>query len=126
MSAFYQEMADIASGILAEFKQGLVTLSKTVPGTPDPATPWLPGTPTTETYELDATVSTAYVENASAAYQDGSLIEMSDLIVTCAVPPVAPSLDALIVIDGRPHTIKQINAIPAAGTTVAYKIFVGS
>ncbi|MBB4000964.1 hypothetical protein [Aurantimonas endophytica] len=123
---FYEEMQGIASGILAEFNQGTVTLQKTVPGAPDPNTPWLPGAPTTETYDLDATVSTAYVENASAAYQDGSLIEMSDLIVTCAVPPVAPSLDDIITIDGKPHTIKQINAIPAAGTPVAFKIFVGS
>lgn len=123
---FYEEMQGIASGILAEFKQGTVTLQKTVPGAPDPATPWLPGAPTTETHDLEATVSTAYVENASAAYQDGSLIEMSDLIVTCAVPPVAPSLDDGIIIDGKPHTIKQINAIPAAGTPVAFKIFVGS
>ena len=121
---FYDEMQAVAAGLLAEFKQGVVMLMQMTPGTPDPATPWIPGEPTETTYELDATVSAAYVNNASATYEDGSLILASDLIVTCAVPPVAPQMGDRLAIDGRSYSIKQVNALPAAGTPAAYKIFV--
>jgi protoporphyrinogen oxidase len=123
---FYEEMQGVASEILAEFKQGTVQLVKLLRGEVNPNTPWIPDEPVQEFHDLDATVSTAYVENASAAYQDGSLIEMSDLIVTCAVPSVPVSLADSITIDGKAHAIKQINVIPSAGTPVAFKIFVRS
>lgn len=121
---FYDEMQDVASELLAEFKQGAVTLTQTTRGSPDPATPWIPGAPTETTYNLSATVGAAYVSNASATYDDGTLILASDLIVTCAAPPVAPEMGSTVTIDERGYSIKQITALPAGGTPAAYKIFV--
>lgn len=121
---FYDEMQATAAGLLAEFKQGTVTLTRIAPGVSDPATPWIPGAPTETPYDLDATVGAAYVDNASATYDDGSLILASDLIVTCAVPPIVPQMTDAISIDGKGYAIKRIVALPAAGVPAAYKISV--
>lgn len=43
MTGFYAEMQEMASELLAEFKQGVVSLNRTTTGEPDPATPWEPG-----------------------------------------------------------------------------------
>lgn len=121
---FYDEMQDVATELLGEFQQGVVQLVRVTQGASDPATPWEPGVPTETTYELNATVGTTYVNNASATYDDGSLILASDVVVTCSVPVVTPMLSDRVVIDGRAYSVKQVNALPAAGTPAAYKIFV--
>lgn len=126
MTGFYGEMREIASEILGEFKQGVVTLTQITNGPRDPATPHLPGPAIETVYPLDATVSTVFRDNASRALVEGSLIAMSDLVVTFAPPPVVPTLSDKLTIDGETHEIKQINAIPAAGTVVVYKLFVAS
>lgn len=116
---FYDEMQDMASELLAEFKQGSVQLRKLTAGASDPDTPWEPGTETTATYELDATVS-----RVQQKYVDGSLIIESDNQVTFAVPEVVPDQNDILVIDGVEHSMKDLRAIPAAGTTVAWIAFV--
>lgn len=116
---FYDEMQAVASGLLAEFKQGAVTLVRVVPGVPDPATPWLPGAPTETTYVLDATVA-----RVAEKYVDGALILSTDNQVIFAAPAIEPELSDRLVIDGTVHTMKDIRPIPAAGTPVAYIAFV--
>lgn len=116
---FYDEMQAVASSLLAEFKQGAVTLLRVVPGVPDAATPWLPGSPTETTYELDATVA-----RVAEKYVDGTLIVATDNQVIFAVPPVVPELSDQLVIDGTVHALKDLRPIPAAGTPVAYIAFV--
>ena len=121
---FYDDMADVASEELAEFKQGVVTLTRVTPGTPDPLTPWLPGTPTTASHDLDATVAAVTVDQANAKFIDGTVITTADLLVTCAVPAVIPAMTDTLTLDGAVRTIKKIVVIPAVGTAVAVKIFI--
>lgn len=117
---FYEEMKDVASEVLEEFEQGTVVLSRTTTA-PNPAAPWEPGVPTTTTYTLNAVV-----RGAPFKYVDGTLIVASDLMVTAAVhDDVTPEVGDTIAIDGgTPKAVKKIEATPAAGTPVAYKIFV--
>ncbi len=125
MADFYAEMQGIASGILAEFKQGTITLSRTPTAAPETETPWEPGAPTTTTYTLDAVARGANQTEIGSAYTNGTLVLASDLVVTCAVPEVEPQMTDAVTIDGREYVIKGISRKPAAGTPVAYALFVG-
>ena len=117
--SFYDEIADVASGVLKEFKQGAITLRRTTTAPSDPSTPWIPGAPTMVSYGLDAVV-----RGVSKAYIDGTLILAGDLMVTCAVPAIIPDIADVIVIDGVDHAVKRVEPIPAAGIAAAYRLFV--
>lgn len=123
---FYDDMAAIASEVLAEFKQGSATLTRQVDsGTPvDADAPWLGNVKTPQTYDLDAAVSAVTVDQATAKFVDGTTIMASDLTVTCAVPEVIPNMSDTLTLDGVDRAIKKIVVIPAAGTPVAVKIIV--
>ncbi|TPL06681.1 hypothetical protein [Mesorhizobium sp. B2-4-11] len=118
-NAFYDDMADMASELLGEFKQGFISLSRTVTADPDPSTPWIPGTTTTTVYPLDAVA-----RRVSQKYVDGTLIVATDDQITFAVPEIVPAMTDILVIDGVEHAMKDLRPIPAAGTPVAYIAFV--
>lgn len=119
MSDIYTEFQGIASDLIGEFAQGEVVLVQPGAKTGDAHNPtvW----PPTE-HAVDATVS-----GVPQKMIDGTLILASDLMVTIAGDvAVRPEPDWSIKIDGRPHAIVQIAAIPPAGVTVVYKIVVRS
>lgn len=118
MSGFDDEMVDMATELIGEFKQGTVTLSRTVTAEPDPATRWIPGVETTATYPLDAVV-----KRVDQRYENGVLIIQTGDIVTFAVPAVVPSMTDKLVIDGTERVITSLRPTPAAGTVVAWKAF---
>jgi hypothetical protein len=113
---FYDDMADVASSVLAEFKQGVVTLTHSVPGTPDPETPWIPADPTETTYTLDAVVSPV-----GEQFIDGTTILASDEMVSAAPFGVEPEPGDTLSIDGVTVTIIKQMRIPSAGTVVVWK-----
>lgn len=120
MVGFYDEMRGVADELFADFKQGIITLTRSVPGTPpDPEKPWVRGQPTSTDYPLNATV-----RGVAAKYIDGTTIVASDLQITCAVPAVAPQMTDVYSIDGKVHAPKRILPLPAAGTPCAYLIIV--
>jgi hypothetical protein len=112
----YARMQGTATRLMDRFKQGVVVLRRSAPGTPDPSTPWLPGAPVVTEYPLKAAV-----RGVSQQYVNGTTILTSDEQVTCAVPSVTPDMatDALV-IDGVAVTVLKNQPIPAAGTPVAY------
>lgn len=120
--SFYDEMADVASEVLDEFKQGTVTLKR--PGVPTPAVnSWDKPTPAAPTsYTLKATVADAQSDKATRAYVDGETILGSDAVVTCAVPAVEPALTDVVEVNGIAKPIKKVIRIPASGTAVAFKL----
>lgn len=122
--SFYSDLQGIASGILAEFKQGTITLVRTT--YEEGEEPWENGTPTTTTYTLDAVARGANSREIGTAYANGTLVQASDLVVTCAVPPVEPQMADKVTVDGKEHVIKGISRTPSAGTPVAYTLFVGA
>jgi len=101
---------------MAKFQQG--TVRYIAPGEPtgpdyDPQ----PGTPTP--YTVDATV-----RGVEAQYVDDEYITASDLQVTMDVFDVEPTVEGAVEIDGREHQVIRVRPNPAAGTTVAYTVFV--
>ena len=139
MSDFYGEMADIAAELLAEFKQGVVTVTRVAQEgeKPDDWPSWEPWTPPTVTrlYEVDAVVT-----GVPEKLVDGDTVVATDLLVTCsdamrlvsvdgeAVEPESVPFDAGLLdtlqIDGRPATVIQPMPVPAAGVKVVHKFVV--
>lgn len=118
---FYDDIAEMATELLGEFKQGIVTLSRTVTTPQDPSTPWIPGAPTTTVYPLDAVV-----RRVSQKYVDGTLIVATDNQITFAVPPIVPAMSDTLTIDSAELVMKDLRPIPPAGTPVAYIAFVAA
>lgn len=114
---------------IGRYGSGTVTLIRTTTGTPDPATPWIPGTPTTAVYTLSARV-----DGVVAEHVDGTTILATDLMViaspqaTLEGAPVdlVPGLSDTLAIDGATKAIKKIDAVPAAGAAARFHIFVAS
>jgi len=114
---------------IGRYGSGTVTLTRTTTGTPDPATPWIPGTPTTAVYTLSARV-----DGVVAEHVDGTTILDTDLMViaspraTLEGAPVdlVPGLSDTLTIDGAAKAIKKIDAVPAAGAAARFHIFVAS
>tara|TARA_R110000851_G_C12716602_1_gene527971 strand:- start:28 stop:375 length:348 start_codon:yes stop_codon:yes gene_type:complete len=110
---FYTEMQAVASEMMAEFKQGVVTYTPQVDG----ANEWDPkvsGTP----LPMDATV-----RGAEAVYFS-DLITQSDMQVTASVFDAVPAMNGYLTLDGTRKEIIKIMPIPAVGVVVAWRIFV--
>lgn len=116
MDGFYEEMQGVAGELLAEFAQGVVTV--TVPGTTTPGpNPWDPPVVTDPvTYPLDATV-----KGVSKEFVDGTTILATDLEVTAAVFGAEAGPADAVSIDGTAMTLLKVIRVPAAGTVVAWK-----
>lgn len=119
MADFYTELQDTAAGILGEFSQGTIVLTRATVGPSDPETPWIPGDTTTEDFALKATVRGVSKDNI-----DGTLILASDELITASADVIEPIMADIITVDGKPRAIKMIKAIPSAGVAVAYAIFI--
>lgn len=114
MPSFYDEMAEMATELLGEFKQGEVSLKRIV-SVPVP-NPWDPPTETAQTWSLAATVKRLHQR-----YENGVLIVETGDMVTFAVPEVEPLLTDTLIIDGAERVITNLTPIPPAGTVLAYK-----
>jgi hypothetical protein len=119
MAGFYDEMQEVATDLLTEFQQGQVSLKRvtTTPGENE----WDPPTETSETWPLKAAVRTV-----SMKYVDGTLIIAGDRQVTFAVPDTTPLLTDLLAIDGKDHAMKDLRALPGAGTVAAWIAFIAA
>lgn len=110
---FYTEMQGVATELLTEFNQGVITYIPQVAG----ANEWdakTDGTPIT----LSATSIGAQKQYFS------DLITQSDLQITSAVFGSVPDNSGVVTVDGVRRSVIQVDPIPASGTTVAWRIFV--
>lgn len=114
MPGFYDEMQEVATELLTEFAQGVVSLKRTAltPGTNE----WDPPAETATTYPLSAAVKRIHQR-----YEGGVLIVETGDMVTFAVPAVVPALTDTLIIDGVERAITNLTPIPAAGTVAAWK-----
>mgnify|MGYP000408883787 CR=1 FL=1 len=113
MPDFYADMQAVASEMLAEFNQGVMTYIPLVGGTND----WDPktdGTPVTLAGTARG-VQTKYLTD---------LITQTDLQITAAVFGTVPTNAGVVTIDGVRRQVIMVEQIPAAGTVVAWRLFV--
>lgn len=115
MNDFYKDMQAIASGLLAEFKQGDVRYIHLTPGT-GPVD--RPGKPVETPYVVDAAA-----RGVQQRYVDNSNIVQSDMQVTMAVKPgVVPQMSGFIEGDGVRYKIVGVQQKPPFGVPVAHVI----
>lgn len=118
MSDFYGKMQGTASKLLKKFNQGVIRYAvEPVAG----GDPWNPTSGAKVYNLLDATANGVQQKYVKEGY-----ISSSDIQVTCSVFGAEPNGSGLVEIDGKEHQIIEVQKLPAAGTTVAYRIFVKS
>lgn len=131
----YLRFQATADRLIGKWKQGTVTLTRTIQGTPNPETPWIPAPSETRTYTLDAVV-----RDVATKYVDGTEILATDVQVTAstkmswtatngvAITPSTvryePSPGDVMAIDGDGVTIVKTMRIPRAGTALAWRFIV--
>ncbi|HEU5019682.1 MAG TPA: hypothetical protein VFT69_17125 [Pseudolabrys sp.] len=120
---------------MKRFRQGVVTLTRSVPGEPDPSTPWEPGPAVDTVYTLDATV--AAIEDK---FVNGTTILATDSMITAgpkmtktmvdgeAVAPEVVDTDVqpgdVVAVDGAVVTTIKEMRLPKAGVLIAWKFIV--
>ncbi|MDB6454700.1 hypothetical protein [Falsirhodobacter sp. 20TX0035] len=115
----YARAAATAKRLLTGAQQGVVVLSREVPGQVDPAKPWVPVQLTVQTEGLTATV-----KGVSAAFVDGTAVLASDLEVLCVPPAMGVDVTDTIIIDGKRAAIVRVTPIPAAGQAAVLRLIV--
>lgn len=135
MTDRYAAFQATADRLLDKWKQGTVTLTRTIQGTPDPETPWIPAPSETRTYTLNATS-----KDVSTKYVDGSTVLATDIEVTAATLMMLTAIDGVaqtpsevryepspgdvMAIDGVGVNIVKTMRIPRAGTAVVWRFIV--
>lgn len=112
----YTDLQALAGNLLTEFDQGGLALGVYTPGG-GPAHD--PGEPT---YPETAFKGTA--KGVTAEHLSDTNIQATDLIVTMPGDTGTPKLTDRVKIGGLYHTIVKIKRLPAAGTVVAWQLFV--
>jgi hypothetical protein len=117
MSTFYSDLRNVASGLLREFAQGTVDIGK--PVTTAGANEWAPPVTT-----IAWTPVNAVARGVSQKYVDGASILATDLQLTVDFGAYDPAAGDRIRIDGKQVSVLRFDRIPAAGTVVAWRVFV--
>lgn len=115
--SLYEDLQQVVQEVMAEFKQGQISLVQTTAGSGPIDNP---GAGTTTKYALDATA-----KGVGFKFLKDSRVVASDIEVTAAVrPDVVPNIKDFIEIDGVQHKMVIEPLIPAAGVQVAWKFIV--
>ena len=116
--AFYDDMQKVATGLLTEFRQGVIRHIALTPGN-GPA--HKPGSP----QETPTILPGATARGVPIKYITGGLAQTGDLVVVSSVVKGLTVNQAdKIEIDGVRYSVVEILPIPPAGTTVAFNFIV--
>lgn len=105
--------------------QGLVILTHSEPGTPDPAEPWNPVEQVTTSETMRAAVR-GVDKRLVGTEVGGQVIIASDRIAICATPKMEYTVGDTLSVDGKPVHILSVERVPAAGIAAAVKFIVRS
>ena len=100
--------------------QGAITLVRTTPGTPDPAQPWVPVTPTITTESVNQ------ISKTKAEYVNAGTIVQTDLAYVIEAPRVILPVPGDTVKVGGVYVggVVHSEPFPAHGVTVLVKLWV--
>ena len=112
---FYTRLQSTATKLLSEYAQGTITHIRDG----EPSGPSYDPTPG----QAVATPVTASVKGVSARYVQDGFISAQDLELICSVFGFDPVQSDRFSIDGRELQVIMVEPIPAAGTTVAWRVF---
>lgn len=115
--AFYQDMQNIATELLDDFKQGLIEYGRITPGS-GPADDPGPSVITWSTVK-------AVARGVSFKYAQLSMVVETDLQITMAADQLTPDMRDMVRIDGgTAMKIVHIVAKPSAGIPAAFILIV--
>ena len=122
---FYDDLQQVTRDLLAPdtaggLGQGAITLVRTTPGTPDPAQPWVPVTPTVTTEDVNQ------ISNTKAEYISAGTIVQTDLAYVIEAPRVIQPKPGDTVRVGGVYVggVVHSEPFPAHGVTVMVKLWV--
>lgn len=115
--ALYQDMQDVASGLLKEFKQGSVIYVRINPGVGPAHNPG----PSSETL---IPLNGAVAKGATYKYLALGLASHGDKQVTMSAQLV-PALADFVIVDGIRYKLKSIEGRPGAGIPSVYVLIAG-
>ena len=122
---FYDDLQQVARDLLAPddaggLGQGAITLVRTTLGTPDPAQPWVPVTPTTTTEDVNQ------ISKTKAEYISAGTIVQTDLAYVIEAPRVIQPKPGDTVSVGGVHVggVVHVEKFPPHGVTVLVKLWV--
>jgi hypothetical protein len=122
MSAFYDEMADVALELIAEFGQ-VGTLKEVKQGEYDPVTG--EGAGSTEVAQAGNLILLEYNSNeAGVINASGSLVQEGDKKILLAAKGLEwkPAITTTLEADGQVWTIVNVKEINPAGTPLVYEL----
>lgn len=91
----------------------VVTVTRTVPGEPDPSTPWIPGEPVATDYPCQG-----FTETYSEFYLAAGLVQANDLKVVVLLPTITitPAIGDTVTVRGKTYNIINASPDPALAT----------
>lgn len=125
MADFYADMQQFARDILSPTSegglgQGRIQLTRTAPGAPDPAAPWEPVQPVTQTIAIKGAVRGIDTRLVGSEL-GGTVLLSSDRVAITEVPSITYEAGDTLSVDGRPVHVIAVENIPASGVTAAVK-----
>jgi len=126
MADFYQQLQQMARGLLAPTSQGglgqgQIVLTRIIKGVPP--NEWTAAVDTTESEPIRGAVRGVSKELIGAEV-GGAVILASDRQAICEVPSQPYTAGDILSIDGVPVHILSVTNIPAAGVTSAVKFII--
>lgn len=97
---------DVAAALEAADVPRDIVVTRTVPGEPDPSTPWLPGTPTITTH-----TGRGWTESFDDSVVDGTLIDSKDtkvLVLASTIDIVPTDATDVVAVDGVTLTVVNV------------------
>src|SRR5690606_25581381 len=114
----YQEIADVAAEILAEFGADVVIRNHAMPATYDPAT----GT-TAPALPTNVTVKGVLMDFARGLTDNrGTQVQSGDKELLMEAGKVVPTPEDEVIIEGVTWSIMAVNTIRPARVTIAYQL----
>lgn len=111
MSILDGDIADTIADALTNAGLPLdVVLSRTVPGEPDPETPWIPGTPVTTNYTCKG-----WADRFTEEWEAGTTILAGDvrIFILATTLDVTPQPGDVVTVRGDSRTIISVSTDPA-------------
>lgn len=122
MGVFDEEIQD-AKELIAENGE-VSTIRRTIPGVPDPATPWKPVVPVVTNVPVTAVWLNYAFKTSGEAYTNGSLVKTGDKKVLVAALDIADITvsDQIVRADGTVFKIGNVKLLDPNGQRILYEL----
>lgn len=113
-------MAEMATDLLTEFKQGSIVLHRVTKAAVDEEQPWVRPVETSISFPLFGVA-----KRVDQRYENGlTIVETGDVVTFAPFASTPVMTDKVSIDGGEQRAIKSIKRVPSAGTVIVWKVFV--